>query len=105
MSKKSFLDRFLEHAEKLDPNSRQSYILRLSKERGFFETVFNSIEEGILIVDRHLHIKYFNLAAKQLLNLPDDLEKVRLSQFLPDVNWRRILDRSEEHTSELQSQL
>lgn len=96
MSKKSFLDRFLEHAEKLDPNSRQSYILRLSKERGFFETVFNSIEEGILIVDRHLHIKYFNLAAKQLLNLPDDLEKVRLSQFLPDVNWRRILDNDED---------
>lgn len=95
MNKQSFLDRFLAHAENLDPNSRQSYILKLSKERGFFETIFNSIEEGILIIDRQLKIKYFNLAAKQLLNLPDDLEKVRLSQFLPDINWRRILDNDE----------
>lgn len=91
MNKQSFLDRFLERAESLDPLSRQTYILKLSKERGFFETIFNSIEEGILIVDRQLHIKYFNIAAKALLNLPADLDEVRLSQFLPDVNWRRIL--------------
>ncbi len=92
MSKKSFLDRFIERAEALDPNSRQTYILRLSRERGFFETVFNSIEEGILIVDRKLHIKYHNQAAVTLLGLPADLKEVRLSQFLRGVNWRRILD-------------
>lgn len=95
MNKKNFLNRFSEHAENLDPNSRQSYINRLTKERGFFETVFNSIEEGILIVDRNLHIKFFNLSAKQLLNLPDDLSNVRLSQFLPDINWQRILGDNE----------
>ena len=92
MSKKSFLDRFTEKAEALDPGSRQAYILRLARERGFFETVFNSIEEGILIVDRRLHIKYCNQAAVTLLGLPDNLKEVRLSQFLRGVNWRRILD-------------
>ena len=92
MSKKSFLDRFTEKAEALDPQSRQAYILRLARERGFFETVFNSIEEGILIVDRKLHIKYHNQSAVSLLGLPEDLKGVRLSQFLHGVNWRRILD-------------
>ena len=92
MSKKSFLDRFTEKAEALDPQSRQSYILRLARERGFFETVFNSIEEGILIVDRKLHIKYHNQAAAALLGLPNDLKGIRLSQFLHGVNWHRILD-------------
>ena len=92
MSKKSFLDRFIEKAEALDPGSRQAYILRLARERGFFETIFNSIEEGILIVDRKLHIKYHNQAAALLLGLPSDLKEVRLPQFLQGVNWRRILD-------------
>ena len=92
MSKKSFLDRFIEKAEALDPGSRQAYILRLARERGFFETVFNSIEEGILIVDRKLHIKYCNQAAVDLLGLPSDMKEIRLSQFLRGVNWRRILD-------------
>lgn len=96
MSKKSFLDRFIEKAEALDPGSRQAYILRLSRERGFFETVFNSIEEGILIVDRKLHIRYHNQAAASLLGLPENLKEVRLSQFLRGVNWRRILDDDED---------
>ena len=92
MSKKSFLDRFTEKAEALDPGSRQAYILRLARERGFFETVFNSIEEGILIIDRKLHIKYCNQAAVNLLGLPQNVHNVRLPQFLRGVNWRRILD-------------
>lgn len=96
MSKKSFLDRFIEKAEALDKGSRQAYILRLARERGFFETVFNSIEEGILIVDRKLHIKYHNQAAVSLLGLPENLQEVRLSQFLRGVNWRRILDDDED---------
>lgn len=37
--KQNFLDRFSERLEDLDANSRQAYILRLARERGFFETV------------------------------------------------------------------
>ena len=38
--KKNFLDRFSERLEDIDVSSRQAYILRLVRERGFFETVF-----------------------------------------------------------------
>ena len=74
--KKNFLDRFIERVEDVDANSRQAYILRLARERGFFETVFNAVEEGILVVDQHLRIRYFNKAARELLGLPEDLEKL-----------------------------
>ena len=67
--KQNFLDRFSERLEDLDANSRQAYILRLARERGFFETVFNAVEEGILVVDRRLKIRYFNRAARELLAL------------------------------------
>ena len=50
---KNFLDRFSARLDDIDAGSRQAYILRLMKERGFLETVFNAIEEGILVIDRH----------------------------------------------------
>ncbi len=67
ISKKSFLDRFLERVDSIDSNSVQAYILRLSREKGFLETIFNAIQEGILVVDRRLKIRYHNKAAKELL--------------------------------------
>ena len=37
--KKKFIDKFSEHLEGLDLNSRQVMFQRLIRERGFFETV------------------------------------------------------------------
>ncbi len=91
MKKQSFLDRFIERVDAIDANSLQAYILHLSREKGFFETVFNAVQEGILVVDRNLRIQYHNQAAKDLLALPDDLSKLRLSQLLPGINWHQVL--------------
>ncbi|MBS1368662.1 MAG: PAS domain-containing protein [Lentisphaeria bacterium] len=93
--KKNFLDRFSERLEDIDSGSRQAYILRLMKERGFLETVFNAVEEGILVIDRHLLIRYHNRAARELLALPEDLSEVRVSQLLQGVDWLRILGADE----------
>lgn len=87
--KKNFLDRFSERFDDLDSGSRQAYILRLAREKGFLETVFNSIEEGVLVVDQHLRIRYFNRSGKKLLGLPEDISRIRVSQLLPGVNWRQ----------------
>jgi PAS domain S-box-containing protein len=94
-NKKSFLDRFIERVDSMDANSLQAYILHLSREKGFFETIFNAVEEGILVIDRRLRIRYHNQAAKELLGLPEDLEKIRLSQFLQNIDWYRILKQDE----------
>ncbi len=103
-SNKSFLDRFIERIDAIDANSLQAYILHLSREKGFFETVFNAVREGILVVDRHLKIRYHNRAAKELLGLPDNLSKLRLSQFLQNVDWRRILQQDEDEWSKMARQ-
>lgn len=91
MKKQSFLDRFIERVDAIDANSLQAYILHLSREKGFFETVFNAVREGILVIDRHLRIQYHNQAAKELLALPEDISKLRLSQLLPGIDWKRVL--------------
>ena len=102
--KKNFLDRFGERFDDLDAGSRQAYILRLAKDKGFLETVFNSIEEGVLVVDQNLRIRYFNRAAKKLLGLPEDLSRIRVSQLLRGVNWRQIILADEEAWSRLARQ-
>ena len=102
--KKNFLDRFSERFDDLDSGSRQAYILRLAKDKGFLETVFNSIEEGVLVVDQNLRIRYFNRAAKKLLGLPEDLSRIRVSQLLRGVNWRQIIEEDEEAWSRLARQ-
>ena len=85
--RKNFLDRFSERLE-----------------RGFFETVFNSVDEGILVIDRRLRLRYFNRAARELLALPDDWEKLRAPQLMQGVDWRRILQEDEEEWSRVARQ-
>ena len=93
--RKSFLERFSERLGELDATNRQAYILRLARDRGFFETVFNAVEEGILVVDRRLRIKYSNRAAREMLALPEDLSRIRVPQLIQGVDWRRILREDE----------
>lgn len=96
MSDESFLDRLIERIDAMGSNSLQAYILHLSREKGFLETIFNTIHEGILVIDRNLRIQYHNRAAKELLGLPDNLKRVRISQFLRHVDWHRILQGDED---------
>ena len=91
MPKKDFFSRVNERFDDFDSGSRQAFLLRLVRDRGFFEAVFNAVEEGILVIDPQLRIRYFNRAASELLALPQDLENLRVSQLLQGVDWRRIL--------------
>ena len=103
-ARKNFLDRFSEKLDDLDPSSRQAYILRLAKDRGFLQTVFNTVEEGILVVDRNLRIRYHNRAASNLLGLPEDLSRIRVSQLLQGIDWRQILREDETEWTRLARQ-
>ena len=91
MSKEGFLDKLIDKLDSMDANNIQAYILRLSKEKGFLRTVFDAIHEGIIVIDRTLRIRYHNEAAKKLIGLPDDTSKLRISQLLRDIDWRKML--------------
>ncbi len=103
MPKNAFFDKLLSRLDAMDSRSIQTWLLRLSKEKGFLETVFNAIKEGIIVVDRKLRIIYHNAAAKDMLGLPDDLSKLRVSNFLHGVDWRGILNQDIDVWSKLVS--
>jgi len=88
----SFFDKI---TGKLDPaykNNIQSYINRVDKERSFLETVFNTINEGVIVIDSQLNIKYINSSAQGLLGLPENFEEQRISRFLKELEWNSMID-------------
>lgn len=90
-AKSSFLDKVLGRIGRLDTEGLQSVVQRLVRERSFLETVFNAIEDGILVVDENGHILYFNQAVTRLLGLQATVEGRPITDFLPELEWKNIL--------------
>ena len=77
--------------ERVDPQSLQSVVVKLAREKGFLETLFNTIQEGVLVIDAEGRISYLNAAASQLLGLdPERSVGAPVTQFLRDLDWQKI---------------
>ena len=89
-SKSSFLDKVLGRLPRLDKEGLQTVVERLAHERAFLETLFNTIEDGVLVVDEHGRVAYYNDAAVRLIGLPDGAEGQPVGRFLPELDWQQI---------------
>jgi two-component system, sporulation sensor kinase E len=67
--KAGFLEKLIERLGRIGPEEVQNYFLRLAQEKGFLETVFNAIQEGIIVTDSKGRITYLNDAACGLFGL------------------------------------
>lgn len=67
--KSGFLEKLIGRLGKIGPEDVQNYLLRLAQEKGFLETVFNAIQEGIIVTDSSGKITYVNDAACELFGL------------------------------------
>ncbi len=83
---------FFDKLDKLDPKSFETYLNQLIREKGFLETVFNAIQEGIMITDENQRIKYINFAALKLLGLNEkSADGMDLSRVIRGVEWSKLL--------------
>jgi PAS domain S-box-containing protein len=90
VKKSSFLDKVLGRIGRLDTQGLQTVVERLARERSFLETLFNTIEDGILVVDEHGRILYLNQAVTELLGLQADAENQPLTRYLPEFDWQEL---------------
>ncbi len=87
-SKSSFLDKVLGRIGRLDSEGLQTVVERLARERRFLETLFNTIEDGLLVVDESGRVVYYNRAATELLGLPaEQVEGQNVTRYLPQLDW------------------
>src|SRR5438876_3067275 len=90
-SKSSFLDKVLGRMGRLDHEGLQTVVQRLARERSFLETLFNTIEDGVLVADEHGRIVYFNEAVTNLLGLKtQDAEGQPVKRYLPELDWKEL---------------
>src|SRR5438034_11412760 len=88
--KSSFLDKVLGRISRLDAQGLQTVVRRLARERTFLETLFNTIEDGVLVVDELGRILYFNQAVTRLLGLQPNVEGQPITNFIPELDWKKI---------------
>jgi signal transduction histidine kinase len=89
--KAGFIEKLIGRLGRMEPEEVQNYFLRLAQEKGFFETVFNAIQEGIIVTDANGHITYLNEAACQLFGLdPDQSVGKRLDEHVRGLDWAAL---------------
>src|SRR5262245_22156243 len=86
--KSSFLDKVLGRIGRLDKEGLQTVVQRLARERSFLETLFNTIEDGVLVADERGRILYYNQAVTRLLGIePGTAEGQPVTRYLPRLPW------------------
>jgi two-component system, sporulation sensor kinase E len=84
--KHSSLDRVLGRLDTLDSVNLANLVQRLARERGLFEEIFNTLQEGVLVISSDGEIEYANKAAHRLIGLgADDLAGQMLWRLVPGL--------------------
>ena len=84
--KQSTLDRILGRLDDLDSANLTALVQRLARERRLLETVFNSIQDGVLVIDTAGIIQFANTAGAHLIGLKtSEIGKAVLWKMVPDL--------------------
>ena len=89
--KAGFIDKLIGRLGRIEPQEVQNYFLRLAEEKGFLETIFNAIQEGIIVTDSNGRITYLNEAACELFGLQAE-ESIgkRLDERVRGLDWQSL---------------
>src|SRR5882762_4772045 len=84
--KNTSLDRVLGRLDTLDSVNLANLVQRLARERGLFEEIFNTLQEGVLVIGADGVIEYTNAAAHHLIGIgEDDLTGQTLWRLVPGL--------------------
>jgi len=89
--KSSFLDKVLGRIGRLDKEGLQTVVQRLARERSFLETLFNTIEDGVVVLDEAGRILYYNQAIVTMLGVQNQgIEGQTIDHLLPGIDWEAL---------------
>ena len=102
--KSSFLEKLLERAPKVGTAELQTHLARLAEEKGFLETLFNTLHEGVAVLDGEGRLIYWNRAAQRLLNLPEVMDPGAwsLGRSLRGIDWKSLLQERKSSSGSLE---
>jgi two-component system, sporulation sensor kinase E len=83
--KLSSLDKVLGRLDRLDGANLHNLVQRLVRERAMLEAVFNTLQEGVLVIDASGDIAYANEAAAALIGLKEPAAGETLWRLVPGL--------------------
>jgi len=100
--KSKFLDKLIDRLDRMDSDSVQTQFLHLAREKGLLETIFQAIQEGIVVVGRGARIRYANRTAEALFGFKlDDAEDQPIARYIRDIDWEKVLNLDEDEWEKL----
>jgi len=101
---RAFLEKILERIGRMQPDDVQSYLLELAREKGFLETIFNAIHEGVIVVDRSGRLVYLNRAASGFFGLdgPKSIGQ-KLGHVVKGLDWEALSSGGETVSRDLET--
>ncbi len=89
--KPGFLEKLIGRLGRIGPEDVQNYLLRLAQEKGFLETIFNTIQEGIIVTDSNGRITYLNDAACEIFGLDGENAIGKpLEEQVRGLDWKAL---------------
>ena len=90
--RQGFFDKFVSRLDRIEAPVAEAHIAELARERGFLETLFQSIDEGLVVVGDGMRLLYANRAAERMIGF--DAEERRgksLGRYLRDWGVEGLL--------------
>ncbi|MBR2964005.1 MAG: PAS domain-containing protein [Lentisphaeria bacterium] len=94
MCPRSMKDRVMNRIGELDSVNLQNFIQMISKEHRFLSSLFDSLQEAILVVSPAHTVLYHNAAAQEFLGLPENASALPVEKMLPGLNLDLLLSDS-----------
>ena len=88
----NFYQRVAARLKRIDPDTLHTQFARLVAERGFLETLFQSIQEGVLVINPDASLQFANAAAERLLGFRfSDIKGRPVTSLLRDFELEELL--------------
>ncbi|MGJ8723126.1 MAG: two-component system sensor histidine kinase NtrB [Roseibacillus sp.] len=86
--KSSFIDKLLSRLDRLSPKQVQTLVDRLLRDKGFLESVFEALREGVLILAPDGQVTFLNSAAARLFGLDAETAAGQpISKLVRGLDW------------------
>ena len=103
-TQKPFYRKLVSRLEKLDAEDLRAQFLNIANEQGLLETVFQSIQEGVVVVSADGRLFYANAAAERIFGF--DSAKARgkpVGKLIDGINWEAAARRDADNWDKLSS--
>jgi len=89
--RRGFLDKLIERIALVQPGQVQNYLVEIAREKGFLETIFNAILEGVIVTDPKGRVIYLNRSACGFFGIEAEASLGRpLDDVVSGLDWAQL---------------